>query len=52
MTVFLAYAEPPEAGLSGTLGIAATDIGDEYCVICKLNKEYGLPRHLVEFKFD
>ena len=28
ITVFLAYAKPPETGLSGTLGIAVTSIGE------------------------
>ena len=27
ITVFLAYAKPPETGLSGTLGIAVTNVG-------------------------
>ena len=44
LTVFIAYATPPESGLSGTLGIAATEVGSKYCVLCKLNETYGVPK--------
>ena len=51
ITVFLAYATPPESGLAGTLGIAVTSIGPEYCVICLLNETYGVPKMYSNFSF-
>ena len=48
--VFLAYAQAPEAGLDGTLGIAVTEWYD-YCVMCKLSASYGMPVHVQEFRF-
>ena len=52
ITVFLAYAQPPETGLSGTLGIAVTSIGEQYCVICRLNTTYGMPSRFSQFSFN
>ena len=52
ITVFLAYAKPPERGLSGTLGIAVTSVSDKHCVICALNTTYGLPRRYISFSFN
>ena len=43
LKVFVAYGVPPESGLDGSLGMAFTTIGDEYCALCTLNHNYNLP---------
>ena len=50
LLVFVAYGEPPEPGLDGTLGLALSNI-TEICLLCQLEEKLGFRTLYIQYDF-